>query len=250
MKSIVVANWKMNPLTFRDAKKLFEASRKAADIAKNAAVVIAPPALYVRDLLVSYKGKRLAFAAQNLHFEASGSYTGEISAPQLKDARVSYAIIGHAERRAMGETNDDTNKKVLAALGASIVPILCIGERARSQSGDHFTFVRHQLIDGLRNVPPAKLSKIIIAYEPVWAIGAAKPMSPSDMHEMAIFIRKTIVESMGQGGMNIKMLYGGSIDETSAADMLRNGDVNGLLVGRASTDPKKFSALLAAASNA
>lgn len=250
MKSIVVANWKMNPGTFREAKKLFDATRKAADAAKSVAVIVAPPMLYLRDLLIAYKGKRISFAAQNVHSEAAGSFTGEISAPQLKDARVSYAIIGHAERRAMGESNLDANKKVLAALGAGVTPILCIGEKSRSQTGDHFVYVRDQILDGLTSVPPQKLSKVLIAYEPVWAIGAEKPMSPEAMHEMAIFIRKTIVESMGQGGMTVKMLYGGSIDEHSAADMLQNGDVSGLLIGRASTDSKKIAALLSACDEA
>lgn len=250
MKSLVVANWKMNPATSRDAKKLFDATKRAAESAKSVAVIVAPPSLYLRELASGYKGKRIGFAAQNAHFETTGSFTGEISIAQVKDARASHLIIAHAERRQMGETNQEANKKVLAALALGITPILCIGEKTRSQTGDHFVFVRDQIIDGLRGVQPQKLGKVIIAYEPVWAIGAEKPMSASDMHEMAIFIRKTIVDAMGPTGMTVKVLYGGSIDENNAADMLQNGDVHGLLVGRASTDAKKFAALLSACHDA
>src|SRR3989344_3354444 len=116
MKSIVVANWKMNPVTFKEAQKLFDATKKVAERAKNVSVVIAPPAIYLRELAKAYKGKRIAFAAQHAHFEASGAHTGEISLQQMKNAKVSYVIIGHGERRAMGETNDDTRKKMTAAL--------------------------------------------------------------------------------------------------------------------------------------
>src|SRR3990167_6805220 len=246
MKSIVVANWKMNPATFKEAKKLFDATRKAAEGAKNVAVIVAPPAIFLRELSVGYKGKRLTFAAQNAHFESGGAFTGEISMSEARDAKCSSVIIGHAERRGMGEENDDTRRKVVAALTIGLTPVLCVGERTRSQSGEHFEFVREQLVAGFADVPPAKIPRVIIVYEPVWAIGAERPMNARDMHEMAIFIRKTVVDRYGQGGMNLKILYGGSIDESNAEDMIQNGDVNGLLVGRASTDAEKFSALVSA----
>ena len=246
MKSIVVANWKMNPATFKEAKKLFEATRKAAETAKNVSVIVAPPAIFLRELSVGYKGKRLSFAVQNAHYETGGAYTGEVSMSEARDAKCSSVIIGHAERRAMGEENDDTRRKVVAALSIGLTPVLCIGEKTRSQSGEHFELVREQLVAGFNDVPPAKIPRVVIAYEPVWAIGAERPMSPRDMHEMAIFIRKTVVDRYGQGGMNLKILYGGSVDERNAGEMMQNGDVNGLLVGRVSTDAEKFSALVSA----
>jgi triosephosphate isomerase len=144
----------------------------------------------------------------------------------------------------MGETNETVNKKIVAALATKLCVIFCIGEQTRNRDGEHFDFIKEQLRVGLRDVPVAKLSKITIAYEPVWAIGATTAMSPRDMHEMAIFIRKTIVELYGQPGMSTKILYGGSIDETNAGEMLRDGDVDGLLVGRVSTDATKFALLL------
>jgi triosephosphate isomerase len=246
MKSLVVANWKMNPKTFREAKRLLEATKKAADNSSHVSLVVAPPALFFRELRAGYKGKRIAFAAQNARAEEGGAHTGETSLVQYKDAGAAYVIVGHAERRAMGETNDDTRKKVAAALTQKLIPILCVGETVRSANGEYFTVVKEQLRTGLTDVTPAKLSSVIITYEPLWTIGADKAMGPRDMHEMAIFIRKTIVELKGEQGMNIKILYGGSIDETSAGAMLRDGDVHGLLVGRASEDADRLSALLQA----
>ncbi len=248
MRSIVIANWKMNPATWAEAKRLFEATRKAADAAKSLTIIVAPPSIYLRDLARSYKGRRVAFAVQSTHYEQIGSHTGEISAAQARDSKAAFAIVGHAERRAAGETNEDAGRKVAAALAEKLTPILCVGEKTRSQGGEYFNFVREQVLAGLSQVPEQKISKILLAYEPVWAIGATKPMTPADMHEMAIFIRKTVVEKFGQHAMNVKILYGGSIDENSAEDMLKNGDVDGLLVGRASTDARKFSALLSAVS--
>lgn len=248
MKSLIVANWKMNPATLKEASKLYEETKRASLAAKNVSVVVAPPAVFLRDLAAATKGAKVPLAAQNVHFEKSGSYTGEISIPQVADAKASYVIVGHAERRALGETNEEAGKKVAAVLEAKLTPILCVGEKTRTPAGEHFVFVKEQLRAGLQHVSPAKIGKVIIAYEPVWAIGAAQPMSPRDMHEMSIFIRKAIVEKYGDLGMNITVLYGGSVDAASAPLMLRDGDVKGLLVGRASVDGKAFAELLAAAS--
>jgi len=250
MKSLVIANWKMNPETLADAKKLFEATKKAADKARGVAVVVAPPAIFLHDLRASYRGKKLAFGIQNAYFEKSGSYTGETSLTQAHDAGAAWVLIGHAERRASGETDGDVQKKVAAALALQMTPVLCIGETARDSSGEHFNFVRKQLKIALADVPASRLSKIVIAYEPVWAIGVAEAMSPHDMHEMAIFIRKTLFEIYGKPGMKTTILYGGSINEENAPAMLKEGDVQGLLVGRASSDAKKIALLLSAVEKA
>lgn len=246
MKCIVVANWKMNPASFREAKRLLDATKKAADMAKNVSVVVAPPAIFVRELRASYKSRRLAFALQNAHPEASGAHTGEISLLQGKDAGASYVIIGHSERRAMGESNDDTRKKVVAALAIGISPIVCVGEVKRVASGEHFNFVKEQLRAGFADVLPAKVSKVVVAYEPVWAIGGEQALNPRDMHEMAIFIRKSVTELLGEKGMGVKILYGGATTESNAPSMLREGDVVGLLVGHVSVDAPRFAALLSA----
>ena len=250
MKSLIVANWKMNPKTFKEAKKLFDETKRLTGLLKGVSVVVCPPAVFLRDVAAGRRKGRVSFGAQNVHFEAQGSYTGEISVAQVKDVKATYAIIGHAERRAIGETNDEVRKKVDAALSARLTPILCIGEKSRDQSADHFNFVREQLRTGLSEDAGKKLSKIIIAYEPVWAIGATKAMEPRQMHEMTIFIRKTLVERFGEAGHSTKILYGGSVDGENAGDMMRNGDVVGLLVGRASVDIQALTGLLRACAEA
>lgn len=249
MKSLIVANWKMNPATVKEAKKLFEATKKAAANLKGVSVVVVPPSVFLRDIAGMPHGK-VGIGAQNAHFETAGSFTGEISVPQVRDAKATHLIIGHAERRAMGESDEDVRKKVAIALDAGLTPILCIGEHARSGDGEHFAFVKEQLRIALQNISPTKLSKIVFAYEPVWAIGAKEAMQPREMHEMSIFIRKTLFERFGEPGMNAVILYGGSIDATNTATMLREGDVKGLLVGRASIDADAFTELLKAAAKA
>lgn len=244
IKPIVVANWKMNPATFREAKRLFDVTKKAADKAKNVSLVVAPPALYLRDFAAGYRGKRISFAIQDVYYASSGAYTGGISLGQARDAGASHVIVGHSERRAAGETNEDTRKKVLAALAARMTPIFCVGEAERTTSGTHLNFIKEQLLAGFADVPAAQVARVIVAYEPIWAIGLETAMSPRNMQEMSILIRKTIVDSHGQGGHKIKIIYGGAITEKNAPAMMRDGDVHGLLVGHVSIDAKRFTALL------
>lgn len=245
-KYIVVANWKMNPITLRDAKKLFQMTKRIADTVSNMSIIVAPPAIYLQPLTALYKGQKVQFAAQNANEAASGGFTGEISIAQIKNAKARYVLVGHAERRERGESNQDTARKVIAALQEGVIPILCVGEEKREQSGSHFTFVREQLKAAFQSVEQHAVAKVIVAYEPVWAIGSEEAMSPRAMHEMAIFIRKTIVEMHGAKGYGVKILYGGAVSEKNAEAMLKEGDVVGLLVGRASINPKEFAALLTA----
>lgn len=248
MKALVVANWKMNPASIREAKKLLEATKTATAAAKGVSVIVCPPAIFLREL--AGRGTKVMYGAQNVHFEPRGSYTGEISALQVKEAKATYVIIGHAERRALGETNDDVRKKLDMALASGLLPILCVGEKSRGVGAEHFDFVREQLREAFSDESAKRLSKIVIAYEPVWAIGAPKTMEPRQMHEMSIFIRKTLVERCGAAGHDVKILYGGAVDAGNAGMMLREGDVAGLLVGRASVDAAGFGALLKAVANA
>ena len=223
---------------------MFDATKKVAEKCPAISLIVAPPALYLRDLASGYRGKRISFAIQNAHAEASGAYTGEISLAQARDAGASYVLVGHSERRAMGETDEDTQKKVSAALKAKMTPILCVGESLRAQGGEHFNIVAEQLRVGLRDVPPEKITKVILAYEPVWAIGGETTMSPRDMHTMAIFIRKTIVGIYGDVGHKVKILYGASVGEKNASAMVREAHVHGFIVGHVSTDAERFAALL------
>jgi triosephosphate isomerase len=243
MRAILVCNWKTNPATFAEARKLFDATSKAANEQRTISVVVAPPALYLRDLARGYRGK-ISFASQGARAEDSGAFTSELSLAQCKDSRASYAIVGHAERRAKGETNEETSAQIQRALALGLSPILCVGERARTADGQHYAFVKEQLRSAVAGLKPTQIKKCVIAYEPVWAIGAAKPMTPRDMHEMSIFIRKVLVDMLGTVAMDIRILYGGAIDVTSAPSMMKEGDVHGLLIGRASAETHSISQLI------
>lgn len=242
MKTIVVCNWKMNPPTWKEAKKLFDETKKAALKARSVSVVVAPPAIYMRE--IAKLARAMPIAIQHARAEEGGAHTGEISLMQAGDSKASYAIIGHAESRARGTTDADVNKQVLVALALKMKPILCVGESSRTIQGEYFDVVKTQIRTALSTVPSNKVGTIIVAYEPVWAIGAAQPMQPRDMHEMGIFIRKTIVQGWGDVGHGVTVLYGGAVDSTNAAEMREMGDVRGFLVGRASAEPNKIKALI------
>lgn len=246
LKTLVVANWKMNPATSREAKKLFDATKKIAEKSRAASVIVAPPAVFLRELSVNYRGSRVGFAVQGAHFEMNGAHTGETSLAQARDARARYVIVGHAERRARGETDDYVRQEVAAALSLKMIPILCVGESVRTESGEQFDAVREQLRIGLADVAASALGRVLVVYEPLWTIGASSTMHPRDMHQMAIFMRKCAVDSHGEPGRNLKILYGGSVDEKNVRAMLDDGDVRGFLVGRASIDAKEFEKLLRA----
>lgn len=243
MKSLVVANWKMHPKTSAEAKKLFGAAHTCALPYKQISLVVAPPALFLHELAKGYRGK-IALAAQGARAEDEGAFTGSHSLAQMREARCTYALAGHAERRAGGESDVEIAAQVGRALALDMTPILCVGEKARSADGSHFAHVREQLRAGLQALKAPSLKKIIIAYEPVWAIGAPAPMAPRDMHEMSIFIRKSLVSLYGPAAMEVRILYGGAVDETTVGPMMRDGDVHGLLVGRASVDAIRFAKLI------
>lgn len=248
MKALVIGNWKMNPPTLKEAKKLLADTKKGAAVARGVQVVIAPPAVFLRSLA---EGRgRVTFAVQHAHADAGGAHTGEISMLQARDAKASYVIIGHAERREAGETDDDVRKKVVAALTAGLTPVLCVGEKSREGDGEHLAFVREQLRTALADIEAKQLSKLIIVYEPLWTIGKTTTMQPREMHEMGIFIRKTLVEKFGDAAHKITILYGGSVDASNAVAMLHEGDVKGFLVGRASWNGKTFTELLQTISKA
>ena len=244
MTVTLILNWKMHPASEKEAKLLFTATKALADKRKDLHLIVAPPSVFLANLRRGYTGKKVFFASQSGRAEMTGAHTGSVSLSQLSNAGARYAIIGHAERRAEGETNEDTRAQVSSAYTLGMIPVLCVGERERSPDNTHLTYVREQLRIGFADIPQTKISSMIIAYEPVWAIGATHSMEARQMHEMAVFIRKTLNELYGPRAMNASVLYGGSIDEHSAADMIALGDVRGLLVGRASVDVSKLTALI------
>ncbi len=239
MKRIIIANWKMNPGTLSVAKKLIAETKKIAK-KSSADIVVCPPFPYM-SLLVN--SKKPLLGAQNVSSEKDGAYTGEVSSGMLASLGAKYVIIGHSERREIGETSELVSKKVVASLNSKLTPIVCIGEKERNSSAEHWQEIKWQLVDSLQGVTKNNIKNCIIAYEPVWAIGkkSSGPMSPDDVSESAIFIKKVLAEMFG-GNMadKVRIIYGGSVDAKSVKDIINTKSVAGFLVGRASLSARDF----------
>jgi triosephosphate isomerase len=258
-KRLIVANWKMNPATPREAKALFAAgSRVVARLSgRRVEAVICPPALYLPLLAprVEKAGAALALGAQDAFWEEEGAHTGLVSALMLRRAGAEYLIVGHSERRAAGDTDQIVNRKLKAALAAGLKVILCVGESERDQAGAYLGWLRQQVVTALAGVPPRFLNKIIVAYEPVWAIGegASRADTPSGFLEQALYIRKIVSGLPGvakEAALALPVIYGGSVTPENAASFLTAGAASGLLVGRSSLDPVAWRAILHAAETA
>ncbi len=226
----------------KEAEKLFGDVAKDISTVKKTEVVVCPPFIYL-DKLTKIKTDKIKLGAQNVFYEEAGAYTGEVSALMLENIGVKYVIIGHSKRRELGETNLDINKKIKVSLQTGLVPILCVGENLRDENHDYFKLVETQIIESLEGVSKDFLSKIIIAYEPVWAISTTpnrKDATPHDSEEMTIFIKRILVDKFGVKIKMPKIIYGGDVNEKNIREFLKDGGVEGALVGRVSLDAKKF----------
>ena len=239
MKKLVVGNWKMNPQTVSEAKKIVSTIKKGVKKIKKTQIVMCPPYIYMSPLS-SFVSNSLLLGAQNSFYEQFGAFTGEVSFSQLHQFGVSYVIVGHSERRAMGETDKIVNKKVQSIVGEGMTAVLCVGEKTRDVHGEYLSFVREQIISGTKDVSKKLVDHIVIAYEPLWAIGAKTAMTSGDIHEMYIFIKKVLLETHGPIADSVKILYGGAVSSENAEDIMKNGFVNGLLVGRDSINTSNF----------
>ncbi len=264
--TIIIGNWKMNPISLKEAERLFKSILLATHYKLHTEVVICPPFLYLERLkkLLPRRSratgsKKISLCAQDAFWQDVGAYTGEVSPDMLYNAGVKYVILGHSERRSPpsalsggggGETNEIVNKKIKAALKAGLRPVLCVGESARDESHSYFNLVKAQLGECLAGVSKNSVAKIAVAYEPIWAISSTtnrKDATSADSREMAIFIRKILTDKFGSEAAKVRIIYGGSANEKNAEDFLKNGGVDGLLPGRASLDAKKFSQIISIA---
>lgn len=228
----------MNPVSEKEAVLLAKATDKNG-------VIISVPFVFIPAVKKVLKKAKLG--AQDIAPDIKGSMTGEVSAEMLKKLGVKYVIVGHSERRAMGESNELVNKKIKIALKGGITPIVCVGESNRDAQMKYLSFVSHQINESFKNLSSVDFKKIIIAYEPVWAIGkdAEREATPEESQEMAIFIKKVLSDMFGgNNAKNVKILYGGSVNTKNAWQFLRYGGVDGLLVGRSSLNPKEFSEII------
>jgi len=245
-KKVVVGNWKMNPMTIKEAKALAEGVKKSSARLQNVEVVLCPPYMFIPSIISKSKVK---VGAQDVSFEDNGSHTGEVSATQIVGVGATHVIIGHSERRKMGEKEGDIAKKVLKAVATGLTPIICIGEDIHDTDGKYLEVVRGQLLASLILLKKTEIWKVVIAYEPVWAVGATEPMTTYDLHQMSLYIRKILAEEYGKVAVGIPVLYGGSVDATNAAEIVSKGEVDGLLVGRESLSVVNFTALLRSVNN-
>ena len=236
-KPIIVANWKASSNIYKEAEKKVSLLLKNLGKDKSKVeLIVAPAFLHITKLKAFFK-KSLTLSTQDISVFENGSHTGEVTADSIKDAGIEYVIIGHSEKRETGDTNDMIVQKVQLALKNDLKVILCIGEKDRDEGVKYLKVIENQITSVFNAVDKKKHESIMIAYEPVWAINNKNNISidAHNLHSMVIYIRKILLEKYGEiASKNINILYGGSITDLNAQDILWNGEVQGLLIGRAS----------------
>ncbi|MEI6396511.1 MAG: triose-phosphate isomerase [Candidatus Taylorbacteria bacterium] len=245
-KKLVVGNWKMNPATLAEAKKLSHKFKRAAPALANTEVVICPPLPFITACASRKKIAHFHMGAQTVSTqEEGGPHTGEVGAHMLRDIGVEYVIVGHSEQRKRGDTNETVAARLKAVLGQGLTPILCIGESVRDESGAYLGFLKDQIKASCGDILKKSAKSIIVAYEPIWAIGAAEAMKPEDVYETSLFIKKVFADLYGADmGLKVTVLYGGSVTYRNAPDIITIGKVDGLLVGRESVNIPGFVELI------
>jgi triosephosphate isomerase len=244
----IAGNWKMHK-TLAEARTLARAIREGAAPGRRAEVALAPPYTALAAVAAELADSDIRLAAQDTFWEPQGAFTGAISPNMLADVGCRYVIVGHSERRQLfGETNASVNKKLAAVIAAGLTPILCVGEtRAEREAEQTLQVVREQLAQGLGTLKPASAAALVIAYEPVWAIGTGLTATPDQAQTVQHFIRSLLREFLGPPAEAIRIQYGGSVTPDNAATLLAQPDIDGALVGGASLKPELFLPIIAAA---
>jgi triosephosphate isomerase (TIM) len=245
---MVAGNWKMHK-TIAEAETFIGALLPQVGAVENVDVVICPPFLALQAMVDSARGSAVEVYAQHMHEGENGAYTGEISAPMLTEIGVQGVVLGHSERREFcGETDRSLQQKVPCALAAGLTPILCVGETEdERERGDTERKLRHQVREGLDKVPVERLPEVVVAYEPIWAIGSGQVATPEQAQEAVAFVRALVEGFDRDAGQAVRVLYGGSVKPDNAAELLALPDVDGALVGGASLDPDGFAQIVQAA---
>jgi triosephosphate isomerase (TIM) len=249
-KKIVAANWKMN-MTQAESERFIESFLRDVGDVTDVEVVIIPPFTAIPKVTESLgNAQNIKVGAQNMFWEKSGAFTGEISAPLLRDLFVHYVVLGHSERRTLfGETDEIVNRKVHAALEGKLRPIVCVGETLEQRDkGNVEKILSIQLRGSLAGLAPKELQECVIAYEPVWAIGTGRNATPQQAQEAHAFIRHTLREIADDAtAERMQIQYGGSVKPENARELMTQADIDGALVGGASLDPRSFSQIVKAA---
>jgi triosephosphate isomerase len=244
-KPFIAGNWKMHE-TVEEAERLIAALLPRVSSAEHVDVAICPPFTALSAMVDSTRGSRVAVYAQNMHQAESGAFTGEVSAPMLTELDVAGVVLGHSERRELfGETDKALAQKVPAALEAGLEVILCVGEtEAERENGDTQRKLRHQVQEGLARVDTDRLGELVIAYEPIWAIGTGQVATPEQAQEAIAFVRALVGDRSPEQGALTRILYGGSVKPENAFELCAHPDVDGALVGGASLDADSFAAIV------
>ncbi|MDQ5893347.1 MAG: triosephosphate isomerase [Patescibacteria group bacterium] len=246
-KKLIIGNWKMNPTTLDEARRIFRSTKNTAKKLTSTEVVVCPPPVYIQALLTKRGDPVVSIGAQDAYFEEQGSFTGEVSPIMLRDLGVTHVIIGHSERREKGESDEVISEKVALALEAGLKVVLCVGEKERDEQGAHLESLKLQIKNSLNKVPKRLIGKLIVAYEPIWAVGAKEAMDPATVYEMSLFVKKSLADAYGHTeAVATQVLYGGSVNFRNAGDIIVRGKVDGLLVGRESVNSDGFTELLKA----
>jgi len=242
----IAGNWKMN-LTLATSLELAENLKKAASGVSDVDIAVCPPSVYVQSVAAHLKNSNIGVGTQNVYFEAKGAYTGEISTGMLKDIGCQYVILGHSERRnIMGESSEQVNLKVHAALAVGLIPIVCVGELLKErEAGTTEQVVRRQFDGSFSGVSAENMKKCVIAYEPVWAIGTGKVATPDQAEEVHAAIRKMIEKNYNKEvAETVRIQYGGSVNAENAKEILAKPNVDGALVGGASLSVEPFMGII------
>jgi triosephosphate isomerase (TIM) len=244
----IAANWKMNK-TIAEAEAFIAGLLPQVATADGVDVAICPPFTALQAMVDSARGSRVQVLAQNMHEADAGAYTGEVSAPMLAELDVHGVVLGHSERRQhFAETDRSLQKKVPKALEAGLLPMLCVGESEEERErGDTERKLRHQVQEALEKVPAERLAEVVIAYEPIWAIGTGRVATPDQAQEAIAFVRALVEDRDKGAGEAVRILYGGSVAPENSAELLALPDVDGALVGGASLDPASFARIVEAA---
>ena len=245
-RPVIAGNWKMYK-TQAETRTFFQAFKPAVVASKHCDIVVAPPFTAISSAVEVARGSAIGIAAQNLHWEREGAFTGEISAPMLVEAGCRGVIIGHSERRQyFGETDESVNRKLKAALAAGLTPIVCVGETLAEREGNLTqTVLQRQFEGGLASLTPEEFSRILLAYEPVWAIGTGRTATPEIAAEAHRHIRQLAAAQFSfEVASELRILYGGSVKPDNIRGLMFQPDIDGALVGGASLDPKSFAAIV------
>jgi triosephosphate isomerase len=245
---MISGNWKMHK-TIAEAEAYVAAFLPRVADVEGVEVSLCVPYMSLQAVVDSVRGSQVDVYAQNMHEAPEGPYTGEISAAMLTEIDVDGVLLGHSERRELfGETDRALQLKMPAAFAAGLKPMLCVGETEEErEAGDTERKLRHQVQEGLEKVPAERLPEVVIAYEPIWAIGTGKVATPDQAQEAVAFVRALVGDRSREQAQQVRVLYGGSVNDANAAELLSQPDIDGALVGGASLDPAKLAAIVEAA---